>query len=277
MTVFNVKVGNHIIVLQEKSIRPYDDIPLMLLENLDTLKYSKTAFVLLYSQWHSRSHSIPAYIRSKFKGYRLILYQLEQLIPGICWSVSTEALASSLNQFDEVWDYDQGNAGYISSYGVKVSKILPMIYTESLNRVLPNNNPNMDVLFYGSLTSRRCEIIQRVESNPYNLRMHVVLGVFNQELDAAIYGSKIVLNIHAYDSNRQEQVRMFYPLINGRAVVSETSSVNNMGTCIKEATGYNAIIDEIGGLVKNNNWLDFGEYGREEFKKFSKDKLKEFE
>ena len=69
----------------------------------------------------------------------------------------------------------------------------------------------------------------------------------------------IILNIHAYEgNNRQEQVRMFYPVINGACVVSERSARNYMDGCITECP-LQYIPETIENILKNDMWKKLGD------------------
>ena len=88
--------------------------------------------------------------------------------------------------------------------------------------------------------------------------------------------SKTILNLHAFEPyNRQEQVRMFYPVINSKTIISETSQLNNMPKCIIESDILN-ISKVILSVCKTNLWIDFGIQAEENFKKTSEEKIKQY-
>ena len=121
--------------MHESTITPYAEVATMAYENLDTLKYDKTVFVLLYNELMYGPCKIVPYLKNKFKGHKIICYQLEQIMPnGNTW-MNIERIVTNLKQFDEVWDYDQNNANTLAAYGLNVSKILPMLYTYEENIV----------------------------------------------------------------------------------------------------------------------------------------------
>ena len=59
-----------------------------------------------------------------------------------------------------------------------------------------------------------------------------LVGVYGEERDAYIARSKIVLNLHFYESQIMEQVRISYLLNNHALVISESSSRNPFGDTI---------------------------------------------
>ena len=94
------------------------------------------------------------------------------------------------------------------------------------------------------------------------------------DLDKYIEDSKIILNLRAFEPyNRQEQVRMFYPLINAKTIVSEKSQHNNMPECILEDNYENfpLLLKE---TLYSGRWRDFGEQAKQIFIKHTNDYLK---
>lgn len=173
-------------------------------------------------------------IRLKFPGKKIIVYQLEQLVTNHWWS--TEHIINNIKSADEVWDYDLENIKVLESHGIQ-SKFIPLRYTESLKRINNKENPDIDVLFYGSLTPRRYNIITQMINSDYyynHINFVYLFNIDGEKLDDYISRSKIILNIHPNENHRQEQVRIYYPLINNKCIISETSSKNYFGDLILE-------------------------------------------
>ena len=94
-------------------------------------------------------------------------------------------------------------------------------------------------------------------------------------IDKYIADSKTILNLHAFEPyNRQEQTRMFYPVINEKTVISEKSQVNNMQSCIIESN-IEDLAKVILSVCKTNIWVDFGIQAEKIFKKITQEKLNE--
>ena len=145
-----------------------------------------------------------------------IIYNFEQIDPSSPW---LESNYLELLKSHEVWDYSKQNINTFEKLGVTNLKHLPLGYVHQLNRIKTSDYQDIDVLFYGSLNGRRSKIIDALKAA--NLNVVNVFGVYGAERDALISRSKIVLNIHFYDSKIFEIARISYLLSNGVCVVSE--------------------------------------------------------
>ena len=76
------------------------------------------------------------------------------------------------------------------------------------------------MLFYGSIPERRQEILDRLKARGF--RVESLFGAYGESRDSRIARSKIVINVHSYDAQPFQIVRIAYLLANKRAVVSET-------------------------------------------------------
>jgi len=143
-----------------------------------------------------------------------ILYNLEQVQAGPWFD---GAMVELLKRY-QVWDYSVRNADALELMGVPRPKVVPVGWVPELNRI-PKCEEDIDVLFYGSINPRRRAIIEALRRA--NLRVETLFGTYGRERDAYIARSKLVLNVHYYESKVFEIVRVSYLLANGRAVVSE--------------------------------------------------------
>lgn len=130
----------------------------------------------------------------------------------------TDAYLRLLRKF-VVWDFSESNAAYISELLVRPIHYLKMFYVDGLSRIAPAEEPDIDVLFYGSFNERRSRVIEALRGR--GLRVEAVFRVFGSDLDGLIARSKVILNVHFYESGRLELIRIGYLLANARAVVSE--------------------------------------------------------
>jgi SAM-dependent methyltransferase len=99
---------------------------------------------------------------------------------------------------------------------------VPLGYVPELNRILPAQETDIDVLFYGSLNPRRSQIVSALKDS--GAKVSVLFGVYGIERDNLISRSKIVLNVHFYEVKILEIVRVSYLLTNSKAVVTECCS-----------------------------------------------------
>lgn len=168
----------------------------------------------------------------RLAGNRIVAYQLEQLYHGSPWL--KKYCIDFLKMCDEVWDYDLGNIQFLTqTFGVK-AKLRPMLFTNALKTItpVPYDACDIDFLFYGSLNKPRADMLGYIQRHVGRYKVTYLDNVWGKDLDSAIARSKVVLNLHYYPVGRQEQVRMFYPVINGKCVLSEKSETNFMGKSI---------------------------------------------
>ena len=146
-----------------------------------------------------------------------IVYNLEQIDESSSWCSPTYL---RLLQSCQVWDYSARNIASLVRLGVTVKvKHVPVGYVPELTRITAAPVEDIDVLFYGSMNERRNNIISQLRQA--GLNTHAVFGVYGPSRDALIARSKVVLNMHYYETNIFELVRVSYLLANRKAVVAE--------------------------------------------------------
>lgn len=147
-----------------------------------------------------------------------ILYNLEQIDYSSPWF--NAALLSHF-QAMTVWDYSQHNIEALQQFGIQAVGHLPIGYAPTLSVItpLPTAEQDIDVLFYGSLSDRRTTILNELRAQ--GVRVEALFGVYGPERDAMIQQAKIVINIHHYNTQVFEVVRVSYLLANQRFVISE--------------------------------------------------------
>ena len=187
-------------------------------------------------------------VRIKAESKKLIIFQLEQ-ISNHLYNMNCNWL-NILFEAHEIWDYNETNKERLIAEGLNVSKIVKFSFTKSLNKIIHKENKDIDVLFYGSLNQKRNEILNEL-GKVCNLA--IVNNAFANDLDEFISRSKIVLNIHYYEMDVQEQVRIFYLLCNKCCVVSEFNTINNFDDFIFNVKR-EEIIETILSLLKNDNY-----------------------
>ncbi|MBY0442040.1 MAG: hypothetical protein K2Q25_07895 [Mycobacteriaceae bacterium] len=145
-----------------------------------------------------------------------ILYNLEQIDDDSTW-ITPELL--DLFRRYPVWDYSHLNIERLTTH-MHVPRVthMPIGYVPELTRIAPATE-DVDVLFYGSGNARRQAVIDNLRA--HGLRVEWLFGVYGAQRDHWIARSKIVLNMHFYQSKVFEIVRVSYLLANRRAVVSE--------------------------------------------------------
>jgi hypothetical protein len=143
-----------------------------------------------------------------------IVFNLEQVCDTSRWM--NPAYLDILRSH-QVWDYSERNIGALAAKGIS-ARYCGIGYAPCLTRVVPAD-PDIDVLFYGSMIHRRTYILKKIEAT--GLRVHAAYGVYGAKRDALIARSKIVLNLHAFAARVFEITRVSYLLANSRFVLSE--------------------------------------------------------
>lgn len=145
-----------------------------------------------------------------------IIYNTEQFSNESTW---LHNLLPIVTQF-ETWDYNLTNIHFLSQYPrTQPLHYIPIGFCPSLERIPTNIHQDIDVLFYGCINQRRAHILNELHAN--GLVVHHAYNCYGQERDALIARSKVVLNLHFYESKIFEIVRVSYLLSNHKAVVAE--------------------------------------------------------
>jgi hypothetical protein len=251
--------GKYIQVFQLNDF--FSHVTSMILEHFDVETRADNVFILgCYVLEDSQK------IRARFPGKKLVVYQLEQMMGSRSgnWH-NVWRLAENIRGYDEIWDYDPLNVHFLAERDIRVDRLQPMLYTESLNNFVSSENPGIDVLFYGIINERRWKILHDIQVRCYNdLRIAWLYG--EKDMDKYMADSKVILNIHAFEPwNRQEQTRIFYPVINGKTVVSELSQHNQFQGLIVESDKGN-LVDTLRMMCRTDAWKSFGNMASGEFK-----------
>jgi hypothetical protein len=236
----------------------------MLLHYYDTEEHAGSVFILGDYITHPIEH-----FRALYPGRKIIAYQLEQLVGGENWH-SVKQTIEHLSRMDAIWEFDALNCTYLSWHGVTASRLVPMRHTPAL-RFAPSSvpsvrEPSIDLLFYGFINARRFRFLQTIQQKFYGrLKWVHAYGIFGPELDELIARSKVILNLHPFEPyHRQEQVRIFYPLINEKCVLSEQSQLSWFGGSILECSES----ELVRGIERAMDcWRPLGEEGAERFER----------
>lgn len=141
----------------------------------------------------------------------------------------------------EVWDYSTRNIEKLNSLGVS-SKLFKFGFQKELARLNSSINKDIDILFYGSLNDRRKSVLKELEEK--DLKVKFLFGIYGKERDHWVERSKLVLNLHGYNSQIFEIVRVFYLLTNSIAVVGEVNESTSIDSMCREGI-YAAKYDDL--------------------------------
>ncbi len=151
-----------------------------------------------------------------------------------------------------VWDYSAENSQRLTERGIQAVLHVPLGYLPELSRIAPAAVEDIDVLFYGSLNPRRQLVLEELQRR--GLKVTILTGCYGEARDQFIARSKVVLNLHYYESKVFEIVRVSYLLSNFKAVVAECGP----GTSIEpdllgalRAVPYDGLVEACVELVQN--------------------------
>jgi hypothetical protein len=179
-----------------------------------------------------------------------ILYNLEQIDPASKWL--RPAFLELMRKFT-VWDYSLRNIERLRQAGPGPGlRHVPLGYMPQMSRIAAVDKPDIDVLFYGSLNPRRSAILDALRAA--DLRVHAPFGIYGAQRDALIARSRVVLNMHYYESSIFEIVRVSYLLANRKAVVTECHSGTEIDADMHDAVApasYDRLVDTCMALVRD--------------------------
>lgn len=151
-----------------------------------------------------------------------IIYNTEQIGDG--WLVRNpnyKGYFSILKQAKEVWDYSRNNIEALKKHGV-VARLVEVGYMPGMTKRFPQLTTPVDVLFFGSTAcERRMEVLSDLSKK---CNLETVYDVYGPELDILIARSKIILNVHFYDTAIHEIFRTSYLMANRKFILSETGN-----------------------------------------------------
>ena len=121
----------------------------------------------------------------------------------------------------QIWEYSEANMPVWDNLGTKYPVYFsPISYAPALEKIPRNLPEDIDVLFYGSLSPARLNIIDKIVKLKNDLTSFSVvclLGVYGAQRDELVARSKIVINVSSYVNF--EIVRVSYLLANKKAVI----------------------------------------------------------
>jgi hypothetical protein len=156
-----------------------------------------------------------------------IVFQLEALNNERGHASKYPAYIDLLRGAKQIWDYSLQNVRYLAQLGLTNVRYIPIGYSRCLERINDVAEHDIDILFYGSTSTRRNKIME--ELNFRGFKAVFLFGEYGPVRDAHIARAKLVLNMHCLETTHLEQVRLSYLLNNKRFIVSETSDENPYG------------------------------------------------
>jgi hypothetical protein len=120
-----------------------------------------------------------------------------------------------------IWDFSARNVEFLQRRGCRQATLVPLGTVSELQRI-PRREYDADVMFYGVANIRRSAVLDRLKASGLRCRFFDQRSpIWGEERDDLIGRTKIILNIHFYEYKIFEILRAFYPLMNGKCLVSE--------------------------------------------------------
>lgn len=158
-----------------------------------------------------------------------ILVNAEQFLGGTPWN---ENILAWIRSF-EVWDYSTQNIKEFERMGLTNTKYLQLGYQKELDRIQKTGTQDIDILFYGSINQRRSTILEQLKQT--GAAVHTCFGIYGKDRDHLISKSKLVLNLHYYESEIFEVIRVFYLLTNAVTVIGEINPTTTVEKIYQES------------------------------------------
>lgn len=253
--------GKYIIIYVHKN-KYFDNLVLFVKEHFDKEEYKNSVIVIEDFVYHPVQ-----YYRDLFPNRNIIFYNWEQMVSNNTY-FNIDKIIENVKGVDELWDYDHLNVEYFKWHNIKVDKVVPIKYTESIKCIQNNEDPSIDILIFGYMNDVRLNKLKKVYPSLYhNYSIMSISGFDRKEQEKYIADAKIVLNIHGIEPYcRQEQERIGFSLINSKCVLSEKSQLNYFGSCIVESD-LNNISEIAKHILDNNLWKEIAKSGHDNFKR----------
>lgn len=178
-----------------------------------------------------------------------IVYNSEQVDDRSTW---IDGSYLGLLKRQPLWDYSQANLERLTRHGINHGQFVSVGYVPQLTRIPQDVPQDIDVLFYGAINERRRVILEALIHR--GLKVEFLSGVYREARDRMIARAKVVLNLHYYDANIFEIVRVSYLLSNEKAVVAECSATTRIDDDMRQAVcavPYEQLVEACIDLVKD--------------------------
>jgi len=158
-----------------------------------------------------------------------------------------------------LWEYSQSNfqryrelgyrnADYVAlGWESEAAKVIP------LNDILPDSEQDIDVVFFGSFTQRRIDVLDALARRGLRLKTTRDRSWSLEERDDYLRRAKIVLNLHNWEDSRVVEVpRLSILLRHRKAVVCELYPDSEVEPSIRSAVvgaPYDKLVDTIEELL----------------------------
>ena len=149
----------------------------------------------------------------------LVPFQMEQL--GLT-PLDTPGARALLRRGLTVWDFSSRNVEILAANGIAAT-VVPLGYHPGLE-IVPKREPDVDVLFSGTVTPRRAPILDSMRER--GLEVGILFGAYGAEKQASLARARIHVHIHSVEDALFQQPRIAHLLNNRCFVVAEVAAEN---------------------------------------------------
>ena len=187
-----------------------------------------------------------------------IVVNFEPMVPGThAWS---DAYLEVLHRC-YLWEYSQSNFQRNRELGLRRADHVPLAYEDGaapvlpLADILPDAEQDIDVVFFGTLTQRRIDILHALMAR--GLRVVVNRGVnwSTEERDGYLRRAKLALNFHNWDDSRMVEIGRLSILFRQRkAVVCELYPDSEIEPALRGVVAgapYDGLVDTVLALLSD--------------------------
>jgi len=162
----------------------------------------------------------------------------------------------------QAWDFHPVTTKYLAELGI-AAKTVPFAWCPPHAREhRANVARDIDVLFMGSLSPRRVDVLNKLLRVPELVTTRALFGVYGAERDQALARSKVCLNLHYWDEWGCEDLRLHFAAAHGVANVSEGAPDEPRKRAWASWVPYDELGAECIRLVQSGAWVAQATEGR---------------
>jgi hypothetical protein len=180
------------------------------------------------------------------KDFQYIPFQLEQLDSDHVFFKKDQK--KMLKHSLDIWDFSPVNQKFLKGFGWN-STLVKMGYNKILETMPKSPEKLYDVIFYGSINDRRQLILDQLQKVTH---LKILFNAYGAERDEQLSRAKVIVNMHHFNSNILETVRLSYLLNNGSFIVAENSSDDPYGAINLQMSSYEQLAERCHYFAQND-------------------------
>ena len=164
-----------------------------------------------------------------------------------------ETLMYWVHEASVVVDYSRDNIEFFQVSEIRDLRLFRFGLQPQLRRIPMAQLKDIDVLFYGTVNPRRQKILDAMLER--GLNVIVLYDVYGDARDEYIARSKVVLNMHYYESEILEVIRIFYLVLNQVVVLTELNESTSLSSDLVgliQGVPYEHLVEEASQLCQDH-------------------------